>query len=151
MQGSTNFFKAGITVLHRHRIMRRLLTSAILLCGMAVGLTWTPTLCAQSMMRESLIGSESSSPITLSADQISAWNEDGLRVYLLRGGVIVSQASALIRTPSAVVWVEEQVSSMERSFFVTVYGEQPIHLERSGSKTSAEFGFIRMKSTHAKI
>ena len=65
-------------------------------------------------------------PVQLGADQIAAWSENGARVLVLRGGVLVQQDGVRARFREAVAWIETKPGGGHR---VTIYGEGQVRLE----------------------
>ncbi len=134
---------------HRRRLLRSLLArTAALLGAVAVLLALAPTAFAQRVLNETFTSDGSSQPIQLSAEQISTWTEAGQQIFLLQGGMVVNQATTTIRGSDGVVWVDMSRYQSERVLLVTVYGENPIGLERNNAAVNADYGFVRLATSN---
>jgi lipopolysaccharide export system protein LptA len=131
------------------RLNRSLLARGVALVGaLALWLSGAPTVLAQNMLNENLAVDAISQSIQLNADNIATWTEAGQQVFLLQGGVIVSQGSNTIRASDGVIWVDMSRFQTERVMNLIVYGENPIGLELNKVNSQANFGYVRLATTN---
>lgn len=67
-------------------------------------------------------GSDARRPIQLMADDIVTWQEDGIRMFVLEGRVLVSQSPVSARMQRAVVWVDEAGQKKDGTYRLKVVG-----------------------------
>jgi lipopolysaccharide export system protein LptA len=125
-----------------------LVRSAALLSAVVLLLALAPMANAQRVLNENLESEGTAQPIELFADQVSTWTEAGQQVFLLQGGVVVTQGINNIHSSDAVVWVDMPRFQTERVLHVIVYGENPLTLERDKKSDKAEFGYVRLATTN---
>jgi hypothetical protein len=148
--GTEYFLQAGDVVVHRRQHNRSLFARTALV-GIVLVLTCVLSAFAQpAMLQESLVDLDNSQPIHVTADHIAIWNDGDLRMLILKDGAVISQGESTIRTPSGVVWIDKQRTSAGVVFTVTVYGEEPIQLERQ-TKAEATYGYVRLRTTSDRI
>lgn len=109
-----------------------------------------PTAYAQRVLNETLTADSSSQGIEVFADHGATWTEAGKKIYLLRGNVAVTQGGTTIRSPDVVLWIDQARFEKERVYYVLVYGDDPVSVERNQAVVKADFGYLRMATT-AKI
>ncbi len=114
---------------------------------------------AQEPLRWSQDLPGNSKPITLYADDVFTWVEQGQRVIVLKGRVWVEQGFVHIRLPQGVAWVDEEQKRRTGVDHVELYGEGGVTVE-DGPKTVAGAravlelntrGEIRLKSYRGKV
>jgi hypothetical protein len=70
-----------------------------------------------------------SRPILVHADDIVTWQEQGKRVFLLKGQVYLEQADVHVHLPQAVVWVDEDLKKRIGLYQLEIFGEGGVALE----------------------
>jgi hypothetical protein len=83
---------------------------------------------AQALLRWSRADA-GTQPITLHADAIQTWLDQGWRVFLMRGNVYLEQGLIQGRMQEAVVWVDEEGKKKTGVYHVEWYGEGNVSLE----------------------
>jgi len=139
----------------RQIIQPRLIFAAVMLL---LGLAGTPAM-AQEVLRLTRNIPGDSKPIVLSADAVASWSENGQRVVLLSGKVLIEHGLFSTRCTEAVVWVDEGALRSTRILIARIYAEGNVVLE-NGSETrrgpTAEValhtrGELRMKAQGGKV
>jgi hypothetical protein len=100
-----------------------------------------------------------SKPITLNADSITTWTEDGRRVFLLQGLVLVEQGVVQARFRQGVVWVDLDRLKRTKILHADVYAEGDVRVQsaaegRTGSRAILDLntrGELRMKAQNSKV
>src|SRR5262249_56122013 len=83
----------------------------------------------QSPLRWSRNVPGDSRPIILYADDIATWTEQGRRIFLLKGKVLVEQGVVHLHMPQGVVWVDEDHKRRTGIHLLRVYAEGDVRLE----------------------
>jgi hypothetical protein len=89
-------------------------------------------------------------PIQITADEAVTWlDQQGKRVFLLKGKVWVEQGDAHFRAPQAVVWIYEAAKKVTGSYRVDVYGEGDggVSLELAAQSYQAAIGAIQLNTS----
>ncbi|HYV36512.1 MAG TPA: hypothetical protein VE988_12445 [Gemmataceae bacterium] len=116
--------------------MRRLATTLMAL-GLAVLLTASQRVCAQDVFPWTRNIPGDTRPISISADDGTAWEEQGKQILLLKGKVWVEQGDANFRATQAVVWIDSANQKQTGIYHVDVFGEGA-SLELAGSKNNLQ-------------
>jgi hypothetical protein len=114
---------------------------------------------AQDPLRWSQNLPGNSKPITLYADDVCSWVDQGNRVILLKGRAWVEQGFVHIHLKQGVVWVDEEQNRRTSIYHVDLYGEGDVTLEDgpktlTGARALLELntrGEIRVKSYRGKV
>ncbi|MCS6851432.1 MAG: hypothetical protein NZ700_09735 [Gemmataceae bacterium] len=132
-----------------------------LIVGLAVALcAWsTPRTYAEEVLRLRRDVSGDTRAIILNADEITTWSEQGRRVVLLRGKVLVEQGLTNIRCQQAVAWIDEERLTKTQQLQVTLYAEGEVRLEddqgvRRGARALAELnsrGELKIRTSGSRV
>ncbi|MBI1832479.1 MAG: hypothetical protein HYR84_13630 [Planctomycetes bacterium] len=122
-----------------------MLRHGIVLLGVALSLMGpiAPAF-GQRVLNETLAGDGYSEPIQLDADQIATWAAGDQQIFLMQGNVAIRQGASTIRSTDGIVWVDRSRYPTEKVLLVTVYGENPITLDRNQQSTKGDFGYVRL-------
>jgi hypothetical protein len=75
-----------------------------------------------------------SAPITLYADSITTWRDEGRRIFLLKGQVLVEHGIVSIHLPQGVAWLDEAQKVRTGVYHLDLYADGEIRV-REGSET----------------
>jgi len=114
---------------------------------------------AQEPLRWSKNEPGESRPITLYADSVSTWVDQGRRVILLKGRVWIEQGVIHIRQTQGVVWIDEEQKQRTGIYHLDIYGEGDVTLDdgpqmRSGARALIELntrGEIKLQAYQGKV
>ncbi len=95
------------------------------------------------ILHESLVTSNDSTPIRVSADNVSTWKEGDQRIFLVWGKAVIAQGKTQVTLPQGVVWIDEAKQKRTGVYEVTIYGEGEITLEH-GAKVHGDWGFVHL-------
>ena len=108
---------------------RRLI--AILLVLAAAGGT-VARLAAQEPLRSPRTSPADAKPILVDSDEVITWMEDGKRILLLKGHVLVQQGITQARFDAGVLWVDVAGYQRTRVMHVDAYAEGNVLVESGG-------------------
>jgi hypothetical protein len=113
---------------------------------------------AQAIFRQTLATPGDSRPIVLQADDISTWSDGGKQVFLMKGNVWIEQGATNLRTPQAVVWVDQASKKISGIYNLKVYGENLTLPDGNASRTEKTAllelgtrGEVRIKAYSNKV
>lgn len=122
-----------------------MLTHGIILVGVAMAfLAPVSHAFAQNVLNETLTSDGYSEAVQLDADRIATWAVGEQQIFLMQGNVAIRQGANTIRSTDGVVWVDRSRYPTEKILLVTVYGENPIALDRSQLSTKGDYGYVRL-------
>ncbi len=98
-------------------------------------------------------------PIVLEADQISTWDDQGYKVFLLQGQVLAQQSVVQVRCDQAIAWVDWPRYQKTGILHVDLYAEGRVRLDTSvevqdGSRAVLELntrGEFRVRGSRGKV
>ena len=95
-----------------------------------------------------LIGKDvSQQPISLSADSIKTWDEDGDKVFFAEGNVTLEQGEIRITTNSLVSWFTEVKVDQFVEGYLEVYSDSKVALSQEGVVDDYEHMFLQLITT----
>jgi lipopolysaccharide export system protein LptA len=122
-------------------------------------LTTGAIVAAQDVLKLSRNDPGDTKPITLYADEVSTWKEDGKRVVLLKGLVLVEHGTSSVRCEQAIVWIDDDRYRQTHIWSIHVQAEGSVTLESGdkidrGAQASVDLntrGELRFKAKNGKI
>jgi hypothetical protein len=87
-----------------------------------------------------------SKPIILHADDITTWVENGKRIVLLQGQVMVQQGVVQSRFQQGVVWVDLDRFQRTRILHVELYAEGEVQLENGTDKSAGPKALVELNT-----
>jgi hypothetical protein len=132
-------------VAQRSRCPRGTPGRAAVAAALAVLLLIAPAFMpAEEVLRHDNTRVNQAPSIQLAADEIATWTDGGVRVFLLRGNVRVSQGDTRARMQQAVAWVDEAGQNRTGVYTVDVYGEANFELQTGGASRTAGQGVVQL-------
>jgi hypothetical protein len=127
--------------------------------GLSLGALCCTLVLAEDLVRFTSDVPGDSKPIVLHADQMATWIENGQRVILARGKVLVEHGVVQARMQQAVAWIDQDRHRRTGIFQLEVYGEDNVILEsgpetRTAAKALISLstrGEIKLKSVNGKV
>ncbi|GJQ58062.1 MAG: hypothetical protein SCALA701_08630 [Candidatus Scalindua sp.] len=89
----------------------------------------------------------SQQPISISADTIMTWDENGYKVFYAQGNAKVEQGEIQIRSNSLVTWFSEVKVSQIVEGYVDVYCDSKVALSQDGISNDYEHLYLRLVTT----
>jgi hypothetical protein len=87
-----------------------------------------------------------SRPILVNADDVATWQDQGKRIFLLKGKVYFEQGDASVRLPQAVLWVDEDLKKQSGVYHLEFYGDGGVFLEVQSKSYSGPWGLFEMNT-----
>jgi hypothetical protein len=141
------------------RWSKRWLRAAWVMLGLLACAVVAGKLGAQEPLRWSRNDPGDARPILVNADDIATWQDQGKRIFLLKGNVYFEQGDARVRLPQAVLWADEDLKKRVGLYQLDFYGDGGVTLEVQANSYEGPWGLfqlntrgeIKLKSFKSKV
>ena len=123
--------------------MRRLLCVVLLLGAAVAG---TAVVVGQDPLRLSRNIAGDSKPIVIDADEITTWTDNGQRILLLKGKVLIQQSVVQAWFQQGVVWVDLDQLQRTRVLHVDVFGEGGVLVDNGGESLTSDKALLDLNT-----
>lgn len=114
-----------------------------LVLGLAVWLVFEPSALSDRIITLEI----TSQPINITAENVSTWQKEGVRVFVVYGDTWINQGKVLITADSATCWFYEQEALQQKEARVEVYCMGNVSLVQDKDVQHYEELFVRLETT----